>query len=105
MAKQRGRRSKKQEKIAQTRIDQLFNLAFDYSNEGNSEESKKVIELALSISKRYNQRLTKKQRLQICRNCNIFFNADNSRNRLSPKGWKIITCLECGNLTRFSKPN
>lgn len=102
MAKNRGRRSKKQEIIARTRIDILFNLALDYSNNGNSDESKKVIELALLISKRYNQRLTKKQRLQICRNCNIFFNGENSRNRLSSKGWKVITCLECGNLTRFS---
>ncbi|MAW92967.1 MAG: hypothetical protein CMA32_00550 [Euryarchaeota archaeon] len=103
MAKHRGRRSKKQEMLAQTRIETLFNLAFDYSNEGKKEESKKVVELALLISKRYNQRLTKKQRLQICRNCNLFFNAHNSRNRLSSKGWKVITCLECGNLTRFSK--
>jgi|TARA_B110000263_G_scaffold236219_1_gene235364 ribonuclease P protein subunit RPR2 len=102
VAKNRGRRSKKQEIIARTRIDILFNLALDYSNDGNIDESKKVIELALLISKRYNQRLTKKQRLQICRNCNIFFNGENSRNRLSPKGWKVITCLECGNLTRFS---
>jgi|TARA_B110000263_G_scaffold224246_1_gene214525 ribonuclease P protein subunit RPR2 len=105
VAKQRGRRSKKQENIARTRIDQLFNLALDYSNEGNSEESKKVIGLALLISKRYNQRLTKKQRMQICRNCNMFFNADNSRNRLSPKGWKVITCLECNHLTRFLNSN
>ena len=102
VVKRRGRRSKKQEEIAQTRIDKLFNLALDYSNQDNKEESKKVIELALSISKRYNQRLTKKQRLQICRNCNIFFNSDNSRNRLSPKGWKVITCLECDNIMRFS---
>ncbi len=105
MAKKRGRRSKKQENIARTRIDQLFRIALDYSNDGNNEESKKVIELALLISKRYNQRLSKKQRLQICRNCNIFFNSENSRNRLSPKGWKVITCLECGNLTRFPNPS
>ena len=103
MAKHRGRRSKKQEVIARTRIETLFNLALDYSSEGKKEESKKIVKLALLISKRYNQRLTKKQRLQICRNCNLFFNSDNSRNRLSPKGWKVITCLECGNLTRFSK--
>lgn len=105
MAKKRGRRSKKQESIAKKRIDILFKIALDYSNDGNNEESKKVIELALLISKRYNQRLSKKQRLQICRNCNIFFNSENSRNRLSPKGWKVITCLECGNLTRFSNPS
>ena len=105
MAKQRGRRSKKQENIARTRIEQLFNLALDYSNKGNDKESKSVIELALLISKRYNQRLTKKQRLKICRNCNLFFNSKNSRNRLSPKGWKVITCLECGKLTRFVNPD
>ena len=47
MAKRSGRRSKKQEEIAQTRIDKLFNLALDYSNKDNKEESKRVIELSL----------------------------------------------------------
>lgn len=102
MSKRRGRRTRGQEKLARVRIERLFMIAEKNSNEGNFDQSKRVIELAQLISKRYNQRLTKLQRLKICRKCNSFFNSSNSRNRLSPNGWKIITCLECNNQMRFS---
>jgi len=101
MTKRVGRRTKSQEKIARDRIDKLLNLAMKSSNDGDSDQSKRFIELAKLISKRYNQRLTKFQRLQICRDCNSFLNSQNSKNRLSPKGWKIVTCLECGSVSRY----
>ena len=101
MPKRGGRRTKSQEKIARDRIDKLLNLAMKSSNDGDSDQSKRFIELAKLISKRYNQRLTKFQRLQICRDCNSFLNSQNSKNRLSPKGWKIVTCLECGSVSRY----
>ena len=94
MTKRVGRRTKSQEKIARDRIDKLLNLAMESSNDGDSDQSKRFIELAKLISKRYNQRLTKFQRLLICRDCNSFLNSQNSKNRLSSKGWKIVTCLE-----------
>ena len=100
MAKRRGRRTKKQEKIAKERIGLLLDLALKSSDEEKYEQSQRVVELALLISKRYNQRLTKSQRLKICRDCNSFLTSKNSRNRLSPKGWKIITCLNCGSVSR-----
>ena len=101
MPKRGGRRTKSQEKIARDRIDKLLNLAMESSNDGDSDQSKRFIELAKLISKRYNQRLTKFQRLLICRDCNSFLNSQNSKNRLSPKGWKIVTCLECGSVSRY----
>ena len=101
MTKRVGRRTKSQEKIARDRIDKLLNLAMKSSNDGDSDQSKRFIELAKLISKRYNQRLTKFQRLQICRDCNSFLNSQNSKNRLSSKGWKIVTCLECGSVSRY----
>ena len=105
MTKRVGRRTKSQEKIARDRIDKLLNLAMESSNGGDSDQSKRFIELAKLISKRYNQRLTKFQRLQICRDCNSFLNSQNSKNRLSPKGWKIVTCLECGSVSRYGLKN
>jgi RNase P subunit RPR2 len=105
MTKRVGRRTKSQEKIARDRIDKLLNLAMKSSNDGDSDQSKRFIELAKLISKRYNQRLTKFQRLQICRDCNSFLNSQNSKNRLSPKGWKIVTCLECGSVSRYGLKN
>ena len=101
MTKRVGRRTKSQEKIARDRIDKLLNLAMESSNDGDSDQSKRFIELAKLISKRYNQRLTKFQRLLICRDCNSFLNSQNSKNRLSSKGWKIVTCLECGSVSRY----
>ncbi len=101
MPKRAGRRTKSQEKIARDRIDKLLNLAMKSSNDGDSDKSKRFVELARLISKRYNQRLTKFQRLQICRGCNSFLNSQNSKNRLSPKGWKIITCLDCDSVSRY----
>ena len=101
MPKRAGRRTQSQEKIARDRIDKLLKLAMESSNDGNSEQSKRFVELARLISKRYNQRLTKFQRFQICRDCNSFHNSKNSKNRLSPKGWKIITCLDCGSVSRY----
>ena len=101
MAKRRGRRTKNQEKIARERIELLLDLALKSSKEGSSGQSQRFVELALLISKRYNQRLTKSQRLKICRDCNNYFTSNNSRNRQSPKGWKIITCLDCGSVSRY----
>ena len=100
-----GRRSKSQEKIASDRIDKLLNLARKSSYDKEYEQSKRFVELALMISKRYNQRLTKMQRLQICRKCNSFLDSKTSKNRLSSKGWKIITCLDCGSIARHSLPH
>ena len=79
----------------------MLNLAMQSSIDEDYEQSKRFVELAILISKRYNQRLTKAQRLQICRKCNSFLDSKTSKNRLSPKGWKIITCLDCGSMVRF----
>ena len=100
-----GRRTKSQEKIARDRIDKLLKLARKSSYDKEYEQSKRFVELALMISKRYNQRLTKMQRLQICRKCNSFLDSKTSKNRLSSKGWKIITCLDCGSIARHSLPH
>ena len=72
MPKRAGRRTKGQEKIARDRIDKLLSLAMQSSIDEDYEQSKRFVELAMKISKRYNQRLTKVQRLQICRKCNSF---------------------------------
>ena len=101
MARRGGRRTKSQEKIARDRIAKLLNLAMQSSLEDEYEKSKRFVELALLISKRYNQRLTKNQKSQICKTCSSFLNSKNSKHRISPKGWKIITCLTCNSISRY----
>tara|TARA_B100001750_G_C15474340_1_gene581616 strand:+ start:1262 stop:1588 length:327 start_codon:yes stop_codon:yes gene_type:complete len=100
VSKRVGRRTQSQEKLARERIERLFVLAEESSKSGDIEESKRLIELARLIGKRYNQRLNKSQRIRICRNCNSFMNSKNSTNRISSKGWKTITCLDCGTIGR-----
>ena len=100
MPRRTGRRTKSQEKIAIDRIDKLLDLARKSSQDKEYVQSKRFVELALLISKRYNQRLTKIQRLQICRKCNSFLDSNTSKNRISSKGWKTITCLDCGSIIR-----
>ena len=101
MPRRTGRRTKSQEKIARDRIDKLLNLARDSSRDKEYKQSKRFVELALLISKRYNQRLTKIQRFQVCRKCNSFLDSKTSKNRISSKGWKTITCLDCGSIVRY----
>ena len=105
MSKRVGRRTKGQEKLARERIERLFVLAEESSRTGDPTESKRFIELARLIGKRYNQRLSKSHRIKICRNCNSFFSSKNSKNRISSKGWKTITCLDCGKIVRHRFQN
>jgi len=105
VSKRAGRRTQGHEKLARERIERLFTLAEESSKNDNPEESKRLIELARLIGKRYNQRLSKSQRIKICRKCNSFLNSGNSKHRLSPKGWKTVTCLDCGSVVRYRTLN
>ena len=105
MSKRVGRRTRDHERLARERIERLFTLAEESSKNGNLAESKRLVELARLIGKRYNQRLSKSQRIRICRKCNSFLNSGNSKNRMSPKGWKTVTCLDCGSVVRHRTQN
>jgi len=100
MSRRRGRLSKFQEKLARDRIDKLFVL-FD-SKSGKSQISpKKCINFVKLIGKRYNQRLSTSQKMKFCNKCSSKYNSSNSRFRLSKKGWRLISCLECNAVYRF----
>ena len=101
MSKRQGRRTRGQEKLARFRIKRLFSLAELSFDEGSFHESKRFINLARLIGKRYNQRLTKSQRMLFCKSCNSILRLSNSRNRISPKGWKTVTCLSCKSVSRY----
>lgn len=58
-----------QSRIAKERIEILLDLAKkEFKN--HPERSKKYVELARKIGKRYNVRLTKKQKRSFCKKCN-----------------------------------
>lgn len=100
MSRKRGRRSKFQEKLARARINKLLQLV-DSKSSSISINPKKCINFVKLIGKRYNQRLPSLQKLKYCRKCNAKYNSSNSRFRLSKKGWRVISCLECGDIYRF----
>ena len=101
MSRKRGRRSKFQEKLARDRINKLLQLV-DSKGYNFQIKPKKCLNFVKLIGKRYNQRLPSSQKLKFCRKCNAKYIASNSRFRLSKKGWRVISCLECGDIYRFN---
>ena len=100
MSRRRGRRSKFQEKLARDRIDKLL-LLIDSRVVKSKISPEKCIDFVKLIGKRYNQRLSNSQKIKFCRNCNSKYTSSNSRFRLSKKGWRLISCLKCGEVYRF----
>ena len=100
MSRKPSRRPKFQEKLARDRINKLFHL-FDSKNINAQINPKKCINFVKLIGKRYNQRLPSSHRLKFCRRCSNKFSSDNSRFRISKKGWRSISCLECDTIYRF----
>jgi len=100
MSRKPSRRPKFQEKLARDRINKLFHL-LDLKNFNAQINPKKCINFVKQIGKRYNQRLPSSHRLKFCRRCSTKFSSDNSRFRISKKGWRSISCLECGAIYRF----
>ena len=99
MSRRRGGRPKFQEKLARDRIDKLF-LLIDSKRTKSQISPEKCINFVRLIGKRYNQRLSSLQKMKFCRNCSSKYNSSNSRFRLSKKGWRLICCLECGEVYR-----
>ncbi len=100
MSRKRSRRPKFQEKLARDRINKLL-LLVDSKKFTAQINPKRCLNLVKLIGKRYNQRLPSSHKIKFCRHCNTKFESNNSRFRISNKGWRSITCLECGTIFRF----
>ncbi len=100
MSRKRSRRPKFQEKLARDRINKLFHLV-DSKSLNTQINPKKCIDFVKLIGKRYNQRLSSSHKIKFCHRCNSKFRSDNSRFRISKKGWRSISCLECSAIYRF----
>lgn len=88
-------------KIAKERIERLFNLA-KVNLENHPERSKKYVELARKIGKRYNVRFTKEQKRSFCKKCNqlLVHNKTSETEVDSRKKFIIIKCTNCGSIYR-----
>ena len=88
-------------KIVKERIEILFNLA-EKELEKNPERSKRYVELARKIGKRYNVRLTKEQKRSFCKRCNrLLIPKKTCKIKVGPKKkFMEIKCLNCGSVYR-----
>jgi ribonuclease P protein subunit RPR2 len=98
----RGRRTNRMEAIARERIAHLLEQAERWALEGRQRDADRCAQLARLIGKRYRQKLTREQRLRVCRGCDGFLGPATARVRLSRKGWRTTTCLQCGRVCRQS---
>ncbi|MBZ2165971.1 ribonuclease P [Methanobacterium sp. VT] len=96
----RGRRPKWMLKIAEERIDILFNKADDELTR-HPERSNRYVEMARNIAKKYNMKMSSKWSKRFCHSCYHFMKPGlNCQIRLSDSS-VVIKCLECGNINKI----
>ncbi|TAL47240.1 ribonuclease P [archaeon] len=91
-----------QKKIAQERIDILFDLAKKELRK-HPERSKRYVQLARKIGLRYNIRFSKEEKRKFCKSCNtLLVPGYTSEVRLDKKTHAMsIKCLECNTIYRY----
>lgn len=106
MARRRkpARRSKAITTIARQRMDYLCELAQEEARKGDKGDwdlADRAIRLARAIGMRYNLRLTREQKLLMCRNCHgLLWPGRTARVRLR-KGIRTVFCANCGEHSRW----
>ena len=100
--RERVRKPASQARIAKERIEILLNLAkneFKY----HPERSKKYVEFARKIGKKYNVRFTKEQKRDFCKKCNhlLIPNKTSEIRTDSRKNLINIKCINCGYIFKY----
>lgn len=96
----RGRRQKWMIKIAEERIDILFQTAEKELPE-NPERSHRYVQMARNIAQKYNLKIKGNWSRRFCKNCNHFIRPGlNAQIRLSDSR-VMIKCLECGEIRQI----
>ncbi|MFQ5975209.1 MAG: ribonuclease P protein component 4 [Candidatus Hydrothermarchaeales archaeon] len=87
-------------RIAKERIEILLQRADDvfYSNR---ERANRYVELSRKIAMRYNIQMPRKWKRRICKSCHAFLKPGENCRIRTKDGKIIITCLECGHITRI----
>jgi ribonuclease P protein subunit RPR2 len=99
MARRRQIKRRDARRLARERMDILLRHARKVFKE-DSELSRRYVTLTRRIGMRYNVRLTKKDKLELCKKCNsLLVPGVNCRVRTHALR-VVITCLECGSVRR-----
>lgn len=87
-------------KIARERMDILLGLAEIEMREGRATYSRKYVELAARIGMRYNTPMGKQKR-SYCSKCRSYFVFPTNASVRLKNGRIVITCAECGTVSRY----
>ena len=95
------RRNKNAErKIAEERIERLFESAYAVYKINPSLSSRYII-LARKIAMKYRVKIPNRYRQSYCRKCLSFFSpGNNTRTRIN-NGKVTLTCMNCGYIRRY----
>ncbi len=94
-----------QNKIANRRIIQLFNMAEKMALIGNNDLANRYVEIARKISMRHKTKIPKEFKRHICKNCYKFLMpGKNCRIRIY-RSRLIIYCYICKKFTRIPIKN
>ncbi|MFB6145335.1 MAG: ribonuclease P protein component 4 [Candidatus Nanohaloarchaea archaeon] len=90
-------------KIAEERIERLFQLAEKRFSEGDEELANRYIEIARKIGMRTNTSLPPELRRRICEDCGSFLlPGENCEVRLNSKRRTLnYHCRNCGHVNRY----
>jgi ribonuclease P protein subunit RPR2 len=96
----KGIRNKEIKKVAEERIDLLFEYAEEQAFENNLELSRRYIVLARRIGMKYKIKLKPQYKILFCKNCNNFL-LPGKTARVRLKNHKtVIKCLKCNTYKR-----
>lgn len=87
-------------KIARERMDILLRLAETEMRVGKPSYSRKYVDLATRIGKRYNEPIGKRKR-DFCPKCRSYYVFPRNASIRLRNGRIIITCAECGMISRY----
>lgn len=100
MARRRTLGKREIRRIARERMDILLTLAGEVFHRDRDLARRYVVH-ARNLGTRYNIRLSKKDKLMLCRRCSSFLVPGVNCRVRTHEGRVVITCLECGALRRI----
>ena len=101
----RRKKPSNQIRIAEERINRLFDLCNEAVKRNRQDLANRYAEIAKKISMKYKVKLPKEFNRRICKKCSCFLTPGiNLRVRLN-KNLITYTCLNCGSIRRFRREN
>ena len=97
----RGRRTANMIRVANERIQVLFDLADREASAGNSDLADRYVGLARKIGMRYNIRIPRELNLRMCKYCHRHLRPGATAHVRTRNGRLVITCSHCGRCRRL----